>query len=83
MARRLGGLDVLERHRQSGGSRTPALVIFVRCRTVAKVDSIVILSRQEDHDRELLLSVLDGVGDGAAQHGRGRLPRTAVSPLDC
>jgi len=42
-------------------------VIFVRCRTVAKVDSIVIWSQQDDQACELLFCVMNGVGDVAVR----------------
>ena len=54
------------------------LVTLVRCRTVAKVDSIVILSAQNDHVCELLVCVADGVGDVAGQHGRVALETRGV-----
>jgi hypothetical protein len=42
------------------------LVTFVRWRTVAKVDSIVILSSSFDHGCDLGGRVVDGVVDAAA-----------------
>src|SRR3954466_10420770 len=42
-------------------------VTFVRCRTVANVDSIVILSLQDDQAFELLLCVVNAVA-GVAVH---------------
>ena len=49
------------------------LVTLVRSRTVAKVDSWVILSRSDIHARDVQVCDLDGVFDAVSQDG----PRAA------
>jgi hypothetical protein len=41
----LGGFEQLEHHRQPGGPDPGPLVTFVRCRTVTKVDSGLVILR--------------------------------------
>src|SRR5216683_2135505 len=51
-------------------AREPSpLVTLVRCLTVAKVDSMIILSRRDDHGCGLGFCVADTVVDGCQEQG--------------
>jgi len=61
----LGGLDQLERHRDTAAREPGPLVTRCRSLTVAKVDSIVILSLHVSQGCDLRRPVVDSVADGA------------------